>query len=112
MKKIRVYDLPNGQVVEILTLKEVATMIKDYKCARANGFESEDCGVYVMYKDGVFSDCPNKISNISAAEWWNPETIAVYGKFMLGDVDTGEEFTLEEAMKRQNCNVLYVAVLY
>lgn len=112
MKKIREYDLPNGQRVEILTLKEVTDIIKEYKWAVANGCEDDDWGVHVMYKDGVFSDCPNKISNISAAEWWNPETIAVYGKFMLGDVDTGEEFTLEEAMKRQNCNVLYVAVLY
>lgn len=119
---MKAYELPNSQIVEVYTLKEVVAEIKEHKSALQYGFadvNDEEFGLDVMYKNGQFyadselvRECELKASNISSAELINPMTIAVYGNFKLCDVNTGVEYTVEEAMKREDVNVCYNVNLY
>lgn len=98
------YDLPNGQILEVYTLKETVELIKDYK--QSIEWELVADGIHIEYKDGTSYDDnfhegrKLKLTGIKSAELYNPCTIAVYGDFKLQDIDTGELFTVEEAMKR------------
>jgi hypothetical protein len=106
------YELPNSQIVEVCTLKETRDYIECHNDCLKNGFEP--CWVCVLYKDGKFYDNEMiaKVSNIRSADLTNEETIAVYGNFKLCDIDTCEEYTVEEAMKREGGDYMYIVVLY
>lgn len=119
---MKAYELPNSQIVEVYTLKELAAEIKEHKNALQCGFadvNDEEFGLDVVYKNGLFyadneiiRTSELKATGISSAEIRNPMTFAVYGNFKLCDVNTGVEYTIEEAMKREDVNVCYNVNLY
>ena len=103
---MKAYELPNGQILEVYTLKETVEYIKDYK--QSMEWELDPDGIYVEYKDGTSYEDKDylegrklKLTGIKSAELYNSETIAVYGNFKLQDTNTGELFTVEEVMKRE-----------
>ena len=109
---MKTYELPNGQIVDVCTLKETKDYIKEHNWCLENNIEGN--WMIVVYKNGEVYDneTMKKVSNIRSADMTNEETITVYGNFKLCDTETSEEFTIEEAMNRPVENTLYVVTLY